>query len=93
MRVLVCQHLKLMSKILPADRVALRARLRTMSDNDLKAYARSVSGNCRPGAQRSHPLSSSELFMAEIQTEWRERHPANADGKQRSLSRYLDPYS
>jgi hypothetical protein len=31
--------------------------------------------------------------MAEIQTEWRERHPANVNAKQKSLSRYLDPYS
>jgi hypothetical protein len=82
-----------MPELLAGERVALRARLRLMPDNDLKAYARSISRNCRPGNQRSRPLSSSELFMAEIQNEWRERHPANGNAKQTSLSRYLDPYS
>ena len=59
-----------------ANLVVLRERLRRMSDNDLKAYGRSVLKECRPADKRTEPLLPFEIVLNEAHAEWRSRRPA-----------------
>jgi hypothetical protein len=55
--------------------IQFRARLSTMPDTVLKAYAHSANVRCRSKKRRREPLSESEWLLAEIHTEWQRRYP------------------
>jgi hypothetical protein len=76
------------------DLGALRLRLSKITDTALRAYGRSLIGQCRPEKRRTPPMSELELLLTEIQDEWRRRHPVKQKISNRlpPLTRKLSPH-
>jgi hypothetical protein len=55
------------------NREELRARLRKMTDNELRRFGRAARNTCLPEANRGKPPREFVIQLEEAQTEWKRR--------------------
>jgi hypothetical protein len=64
-----------MIQSIPEDIEQIRARLRKMSDLELRKYGRAARDLANPKKGYGPPNPSFQIQLDEARTEWRRRHP------------------
>ncbi len=62
----------------------IRARIRKMSDLELRQYGRAARNMADPRKNFGSPNPSFQIHLDEARVEWRRRHPANAKQGERN---------
>jgi hypothetical protein len=67
----------------PEDIERIRARIRNMTDHELREYGRAAAHMADPKNNSGKPSPVFQIQLDEARAEWRRRHPANPDGATR----------
>jgi hypothetical protein len=69
----------------PEDLEQIRARIRAMSDTELRKYGRAAAHMADPRKNHGKPNPAFQIQLHEARAEWRRRHPAKSDRATRNL--------
>ena len=71
----------------PEDLERIRARIRKMSDLELREYGRAAARMCDPRKNHGKPNPAFQIKVDEARAEWERRHPANPTRRNSRLPR------